>query len=357
MKNSGFSDWLVQNGGPVIRYLTVARQEGEESLNAFNLQKELLQSGAVQYWMRCLTGTTGFNAIHGSRDTCFENAMGKLTIYGIRKGMGDFDRRCAPYLDWLEKSMKEKKPNVLCVFQQVIVACWLAAGGYLSEQPVRDIVLHRLDAISEFVRNHNFSIYVDKSPFKGVPAAFKRYPLVNPDLYIDGNFALPWIHDIFAFRSLRVYLKDDDVRERIDRVISYVLDKRYQQFHEGYGIVLTENSRYNVMGWDVWLPRYDGLHTSPFQECALLQRLELMSHFRIARSSKWFVENLNRLEGFEGESGRYVLPKNYLREKKNSYFVAGGHMGFGENRRQRIALEIESSYWMLKITRNMIEKN
>ncbi len=357
MKDPRYHDWLLQNGGPVIRYLTALEQEGFKTANTLRLQHDLLKSEQVKYWMKNITGRTGFNDIHGSRDACFENAMGKLTLYGLRKGMGDFDPRCAPYLDWLQRSMNENRPNIISVFHQTVVAAWLAVAGFLSEPPVRNFVLSRLCRIHDFVREKDFSIYVDKSRFKRVPATFERYPLINPDLYIDGNFVLPWIYDIFAFGALQVYMKDDEVSERIEHVISYLLDRRYQQFHEGYGIVLNGNCHYNVMGWGVWLPCYDGLHKNPFNKGCLVQRLELMSHFKTGRSSGWFVENLKMLEDFENHTCRYVIPKNYISEKKNSYFVTGAHMGFGENRRRRVALEIESSFWMLKIMGNKPEKD
>jgi hypothetical protein len=357
MKDSGCRDWLLQNGGPVVRYLAASEQGRHATVNASSLQNELLGSGPVKYWMKCLTGSAVLNHIHGSRDICFENAMGKLTLYGLRKGMGDLDRRCAPYLGWLRRSLNEKRPTAIFVLHQAIIAAWLAVGGYLSEQPVVDFVLRRLSTIFDFVEEDDFSIYADRAEHKRIPAAFERYPLVDPDLYIDGNFALPWIHDIFAFRALKAYLDDNDVTERIERIICYILDERYQKFHEGYGIVLTGNNQYNVTGWNVWLPCFDGLHASSFKKGCLVQRLELMSHFRTARSSRWFTDNLNMLEEFENESGRYVLSKNYLREKKSSYFVTGGHMGLGENRRRSVALEIESSFWMLGIMKNKVEKD
>ena len=357
MKESPYQDWLFQKGGPVIRYLTALRKEGHEKGQILDLCNILLESAEVKHWLGNLTGYTGANNIHGSRDDCFENTMGKLTLYGLRKGLMPFDRMCAPYLAWLETSMNVKKRNIILVFHQTIVASWLAVAGYMSEPPVRDFVMRRLNRIHDFVIEKNFSIYVDRSRFKRIPAAYDEHLLVDPGLYVDGDFSLPWIHDIFAFRELQAYMKDDVVSERIGHIISYILDRRYQQFREGYGIVQADDNHYNVMGWDVWLPLYDGLHTNSFEKGCLVQRLELMSCFKTARSSRWFMENTKMLDGFRNRYGRYVLPKDYIREKRNSYFVTGAHMGFGENRRRRISLEIESSFWMLKIMGHKQEKD
>ena len=352
MKKPQLCEWLYQEGGPIVRYL-MARESGVSSNgDSAEILDDLLTSSRVLYWLDCLTGRTGFKDIHGSHDTCFENALGKLTQYGLRRGVGVFDRKCAPYLTWLERSIDQKKRSVLFVFQQAIVAAWLAVGGYLSEPAVRDFVLERLRVIDNFVKERDFSIYLDKSKCKNFPKALDKYPLIDPGLYIDGNFALPWIHDIFAFRALQTHTKDDVTSERIGHVISYVLDRRYQQFHEGYGLVLTRKNRYNVMGWDVLLPRYDGLHTSKARMGCVVQRAELMSHFTAARSHGWFLENYDMLLGFESKSGRYLLPKHFVGEMKSKYFVTGGHMGLGENRRRITGREVESTYWMMRILGN-----
>jgi hypothetical protein len=357
MKEPEFLDWLFQNGGPVIRYLAAVEHKESPTPNMFNLQQELLKSKQVQYWMACLTGRTGLNELHGSRDTCFENAMGKLILYGLRSGVAEFDRRCASYLLWLKRSMEENRKDVMFVFHQTIVASLLAGGGFLSVQSVLDYVLSRLRTVSDFAEANDFSIYVGKSRFKGIPVAYRDYPLVNPDLYEAGNFSLPWIHDVYAFAALNEYLCDNEVARHVERVISYILDPRYQQYHDGYGIVLIGKKRYNIMGWNVWLPCFDGLHNDSFNKRCLVHRLGLMSHFKTARSSRWFRGNLDMLSDFENQSGRYVLPKAYLQEKKNSYFVNAGHMGLDDNRRRRLALEIESSLWMMKIMHNMQEED
>ncbi|UCD04887.1 MAG: hypothetical protein JSV98_07125, partial [candidate division WOR-3 bacterium] len=198
MKESGCHDWFFQNGGPVIRYQTAIRQERPEEAQILDLRNKLLESEEVKYWLGNLSGSTGASNIHGSRDDCFENTMGKLTQYGLRKGMMPFDRMCAPYLAWLETSMNVNKRNIILVFHQTIVAAWLAVAGYLPESPVRDFVMGRLNRIHDFVKDKDFSIYVDRSRFKRIPAAYCNHLLVDPILYVDGNFVLPWIHDIYA---------------------------------------------------------------------------------------------------------------------------------------------------------------
>ncbi|UCD20033.1 MAG: hypothetical protein JSU64_02535 [candidate division WOR-3 bacterium] len=348
MKNTECCEWLVQNGGPIVRYLTASEMTRPCASSVGKMREELLQSSAVRYWTGCLTDRTAFSDIHGSRDTCFENAMGKLTLFGVRKGMGDLDRRCEPYLVWLKK-VGEEEQDVLTVFCRSIVVSFLSAAGYTTEKVVHDLVIERIEQIHEFVKRRNYSIYVDRSKFKDIPRAYDSYPLVDPDLYPDGNFPLPWIYDIFAFRANIHYSCGDHIRSMIEDIISYIFDPRYQQLHEGYGIVRTGKKRYHVMGWDVWLPGYNGLHTTTFKMACLVQRLALMSSFARVRSSKWFSENVNMLARYENRPGHYSFPKEYIREKKNAYYVTGAHMGLGEDRRSARTREIESTWWMRKI--------
>ncbi|MBN2542452.1 hypothetical protein JXI42_06255 [bacterium] len=79
----------------------------------------------------------------------------------------------------------------------------------------------------------------------------------------------------------------------------------------------------------------------------------LMSHFKTAWESRWFKSCVEHLEKFRTENGTYRFPKHYLKERRNSYFVTGGHTGLGENRRKKITLEIESTFWMMKIKKDL----
>ena len=345
--------WLIDNGGEVIRYRTASELTKGYSVSTLEeMGRDLLQSELVQYWLSCLSGKTGFNDIHGRRDKCFENAMGKLTLFGLRKGMADFDLRCKTYLNLI--TGLDKEWSVIEVLSRTIVASLLAMGGYLTETKVRGWIEERLDTVYGFVKKGLYSIYVDKFEFKNIPAAFKNHPLINPDLYAHGKFALPWIYDIFAFSVLHNQTKEQGIRAKIASVISYILDTRYQQLHDGYGIVLTGKNHYNVMGWNVWLPGYKRMHANSFSMGCLIQRLELMSRFPDVLSNQWFTNNLDHLGSFKTDNRGYIFPKQYIQERKNSYFVTGAHMGLGENRRNKLAYKVESTFWMLKIMNNVV---
>jgi hypothetical protein len=76
-----------------------------------------------------------------------------------------------------------------------------------------------------------------------------------------------------------------------------------------------------------------------------------MSHFDTARSSKWFEQRMDYLESFK-KGSIYDFPKSFLTEAKNKYYVGGGHMGLGENRRKKSWSTIESTAWMMRILHN-----
>ena len=347
--------WVTENGGPIIRYLAARDLAKPEKQDSSRYLRSVQVSPQLRYWMGCLIGDITINGIHGSRDTCFENAMGKLSLFGMHQGVNALDRKCKPYLRLLAQS--GIRNSILTVLSRTIVASMLAAAGYLTDSAVRAWVLQRLGTISAFVTRRDYSIHVDKVKFKRIPSAFRKYPLVNPDLYRNGAFALPWIYDMIAFGVLYRQTADPAVKARIEKIVAYVLDDHYQQLPEYYGIVLTGENRYNVMGWSVWVPGFNGMYLDDFSMGCLVQRLELMSRFPIALSNHWFKSNLRRLLQYATDNGTYRFPGHYIKEKRNSYFVTGAHMGLGENRRRKIALEIESSFWLLKILSNKTGKD
>jgi hypothetical protein len=80
----------------------------------------------------------------------------------------------------------------------------------------------------------------------------------------------------------------------------------------------------------------------------------VLSHFKAARVSEWFSLVLRYLDRYKNESGRYVFPPRLITEKPDSYVIFGGHMNVGENKKSKLYGEILSTYWMERISQNMI---
>jgi len=78
--------------------------------------------------------------------------------------------------------------------------------------------------------------------------------------------------------------------------------------------------------------------------------LELGASFAAALAAPWFREGLAQLKRQRTPQGTYRFPADLLKEAPTPTTVyAGAHMGLGENRKRALALEIESTFRMMKI--------
>jgi hypothetical protein len=117
MKSEETYKWLMENGGPVIRYRTATELMPPDKVTDIKaLQNDLMQSPLVQTWMdnfkppdlitRKMDNQGEFTRasveIHAAKDTALENVLGKLTDFGLKKGIPALDERIAPYLAWLK---------------------------------------------------------------------------------------------------------------------------------------------------------------------------------------------------------------------------------------------------------------
>lgn len=350
MDRAELINWLFENGEATIRYRTATELAEEKSdYNISSLRTELMKTQKAHYWMKCLKDKRRLNYIHGSYDYCFENAMGKLIFMGIKAGFNKLEDSSKSYVKWLSESIESESEepivNPIDFFYENLIASFLAASGFKDIEPVNTFVRERIQMIYNFTKDNDFSIFADKANYKGISRAFKNHPLIEPELYIDGDFKLPWIHDLLAFAAFY-----DEYPKEIDQIISYILSDEYQKFPDGYGIVMAGVKRYTVLGWNAWLPGYLGFDMDKFHQQNLITRMILMSPFKAARKSKWYKNCLKHLEQFKREDGTYLFPKEYLKEKNNAYFINGSHMGLGENRRSTDGLALESTFWMLKLT-------
>ncbi len=330
--------FLYEYGNPIIKneaalYLDEQKEE---------LRINMVKSPEVQYWIECLHYFISKPQVHNAADTCFENAMHKLISYGIK----EYDERRIRdvnlfILDYINTSYN----NFFDTVNVTILASWLAYMGY-KENIVIDILKRRVDAVYSFVKNKDYNIYTDTKGFPVIPKARAMHPLVKPELYEYNVWKLPTIHDFFAFALLTKLINDEPIQQKIDVILDYIFDERYQRLYSGYGLMLDMKRRYYSMGWSMHLYRY--FDNSSTDDNALVWQMALMSNFKRARETTWFKTNLEYLEGFE-KDGLYEFPASYLREEKNKYYVLGYHMGLGEAKKNKMRLKLESTAWMLRI--------
>jgi len=349
MDSFDLSQWILHNAGPSIRFRTLVEilQEQDVGLVARAL-KDLLESPEAIEWMGRLMPRFDINSIHSGRPDAFENVVGKLVQLGLRAGLQPFDNKTLPFRVWLSENIETYPDTPHAVFLQTIIASLLAFAGYGSTSPVKTHMMKRLETLYEFAKHPDFSsVFVDKSGFKGLPKGSKSHRLVNPDLYQDQQFMLPWVHDIRGLSSCVDILTNQRHRSKVDKIIEMILTPEYQNLPWSYGLA-KYGTRFYVLGWAAHLPGYfskpEGRSYAEF-----LLTLEFMGRFPAARKSPWFVNSIEYLENFRTENGTYLFPRTWLPEKPVGYWVGGLRMGFDNRKNYPVAIECESTFRVLKI--------
>lgn len=349
MNTQEILQWLLDNGGPTIRYRTVIElMEPGSGVDIDQIVNDLLESHDVIVWLDNLDPrNVNQRTYHGCANTCFENSMSKLAQLGMRAGMPALDERTQPLRTWFEH-MVNTKSDQWDVFPMAIFASFFAVSGY-TDSAIKAFLNSRLQTLYEFTSSGDYDIYDDAAQYKGVPKTFQGRPIINPNLYARGNYRFPLIYDVYGLSTM-VNKGDTVVDDKIDTVIKYIMAPEYHnKIVDGYGILAAPNGKYHSMGWDAKVPCYSGMMKEVTAKGALLiQRMVLMAHFPYLAGHAWFMSALCHLETFRTDNGTYNFPKHYLGEKQG-YWVCGMHMGLGENRRAKIANELESTFWMMSI--------
>lgn len=339
-------NWLYETGNPIIR-LWAAERLGAPADELARLRAEMIAHPAVQYWVDCLLSAAEKPVIHNSFDTCLENSMRKVLLFGVRE---QDDRRLKYFNDGALDRLSHllEHPGWLNPVEYTILASYLNAMGR-SEKAVLDTLRERLDAAHWFAANGEYDIHTYPAGYPTIPAARRSHPLIHPKFYPDNRYLYPLVYDLFAWSRLPAALNTPDNAGKIDAVIRCVLDERYQQLPWGYGLIFVKPNKYYGMGWSVHLPRFFGEEEQRISASGSLWWAEAMAPFPAAAGSGWFQHMLEHLNGFRTADGMWKFPAAYLTEAKDKYFVGGGHMGLGEDRKNRDALKIESTVWMMQI--------
>jgi len=333
--------WLLQEGGPAIRYRTATELVDDATgIDVAQLATDLVASPMVQQWVRQIREPRDMWSYHGSNANALENACAKLCELGLRAGMSrDFDRRIEPYRNLLSEA-----PGL--VWNPITGGCLTWARYH--DEALLDWLRARLEVLNRTAAAGNYDIYIDQDTYGDFPDAFRKRPLVDPQYY--GRLVGIW--DVYALSRWPESLASAEAQEQIDAVIGYILHPGYQALDEGYGVMRDKPRRYYSIGWSVHLPGYDGFEFQRAMHAAMLvQRVELMAHLTVARQHPWLQQSVAHLESYRTDRGTYRFPSSYLCERTSGYYVTGAYMRLEENRRRRAALELDSTFRMLKIKR------
>ncbi|MEE4195516.1 MAG: hypothetical protein V2J07_10000 [Anaerolineae bacterium] len=329
--------WLLDNGSPAIRLRT--HRDLLDEVPSQDMVDDLLNFSMTQQWMARLQPEPNFMNLHGSTANCLENVCGKLHELGFAVHMSPvFSAQLQPFIDFLQDTGRE---NLLSEFATLFTYAPLMTIG-VDNSLFLDMAVDHLKRVGDFCRTMNFDIYIDPDTFGGMYSQYKGRKLLNPET----NHRLPTIWDLYLLAYMPRIGHEKEIQQAESAIINYILTDDYQHLPEGYGIMVDpQNRKYYAHGWNVYLPGWFDLRFShPFQEASFVQRLELLSNFRQARSRKWLQESLAHLLSFQTENGTYRLPPSYLKEGTAGYFVTGTYLRLEDDRRRRIALDLDSTF-------------
>jgi hypothetical protein len=355
-------DWLMDNSGPVIKYRTSRELLDEPDSR---LEKELLECNLVNFWLTNLLPRFGPTELHSSKPNAFENSMGRLYEFGLRKGHEPFDNKTGPALKYLENLALSKggKPN-RSWFSYSILAGYLAMTGYSEHPEVHYIINKRLDSVYEFATEWDLNnTYIDPKTVGNIPKNFRNRPIINPNLWgtrerYENGSLLPTIHDIHGFLHSEPIQKDKGTRHKVEEIMDFILSPEYQCLEPGYGVIYEPHSRgFFSAGWSLHLWKYFDVHPREDQlkknigvDKANLLRLSLFRRSLTAKKHRWFGKKLGEFESYKTD-GLYMFPRKLLVDRKTGYWVAGRSLGLEENRRTNQAITAESTFRMLEIKR------
>ena len=340
--------WLLDNANIPIKYNILKNKQ---------LHQGLLENDEVKYWFSFLKQKSLVN-IHGSFDYCFENIIGKLWILGLSKEIDEFDHNLKFVFDFLNEQVGKQYLEELSFSKiyayrdyETILASYLPFLGYYNEKSVQYITDKRINILYEFTKQKRYDIYVDGSKLKGVRKEWQPY-VINPSLYSDGNIALPSIHDLILFSGMYMYL-DKENKQKIETIIEWILDERYDDIINNYGYFYFPNESYNAKAilFKIYLPKLINLYKR--DQRGLLFTCLILSYFKSSRNSKWFQSAMQYFDQFKTVDNRYFFPKHMITEKTDYYLIGGGHMNIGEDKRSKLYSEIISTYWIERISKNL----
>lgn len=354
----------MENAGPIIRYRTSIELLGEtHPASVHSFKKGVLSDDLVQYWLKKLRPGFRMSDLHGSTPEAYENVMGKLSEFGLRKGTRSLDEKTEPFRNWLTASTD---PSVqFAVFMRTLISAFLAMTGYSENEAVHAVLLSRLEAIYPFARKGDLrDFHVPSDSFPGFPTIWKKRgrPLINPDLHPKGLRKFPLIYDIYAFLHSTPIMTNPELKSKVEAIIKFILSPEYQNLPRGYGIMRAENGRYYSCGWSIHLPGYsdpkslqnkgDYVFSRPTM-ASLIMRLNLMSRSKSAREHPWFNCSLALLESYKNEDGLITFPRKFLPDKKVGYWIQASRMGLESNRRRKKAITCESTFRYYEISSRM----
>ncbi|MDF2841860.1 MAG: hypothetical protein K0R00_286 [Herbinix sp.] len=357
-------DWLLEHGGPAIQLRMYAGQTDVKSkVIVENAVSKLLDIDEVNV---ILDYMDGFNTplrdnkslehlIHYYKDTCIENFFPILLSLGFRAGIPLFDKKMQPIRD-VFRYLHTTDHDFSNIYKLMLHKFFFMAG--YAYQEVVESMEQRLDAIHNVANEHIFDIYQDESKLPKAPAQWAGIGILKDDLNPFSRFAkmpLPTIYDIFALAHFPVTDNSLENQMKISNIIEYILDPKFQEIREGYGLLWVASRRtYHACGWSPTLPKYEN-NMQP-QIYPLLYYLDTMSNFKEAYKSQWFLNFISYFEQFKTERGTYIFPKEFFCKKLiEKAFLNESNMSLRPSERKIRKLELASTIVMYEVNKRITQ--
>jgi hypothetical protein len=329
MTDEKLVEWLFENSGPVLRYRIAVDMMDVSSEEKAQLLRASLATNEVQYWLDNLGRARN---IHGSKDTDAENSLSKLLDFG-------FDCTVPAFA----KSIKHLFGQPMQMWDSFVLLPFLIRAGFYDDPLIFEWLKNRIEVLYQTVQRGVFDFYLSPAEACSVPKAWKGKSIYRDEFGHESGYPLPTCYDFYALSYCPSTLNITNLNEKCEAIIAFLSDKRFQSTVDGYGWDKIKNRCYSA--------------GRVFLACVMPARLvlflELGACFNASRHSYWFRKGLSTLENYRTTHGTYRFPAGLLVEKTGNHIYGGSHMGLGENRRSRLAIELGSTFHLLYIQRRM----
>ena len=352
--NQQLIDWLLSNGNAIIKWRTI-----NELLNNHQPKKDktllhqLLDDENVKRYLDLFNtnakNSNQFNhnkSIHGSGDNFFENYTGKLYDFGIRIDILNKEV-ISNYLRIIIDDYQRDTKNRYYFIHQMAMSLSLLG---LTDKLIIDVIEKRLKTITDFIQSYGYNYYLSPDNMLEVPKIWRTRKIINP-AFIQNNLPLfPVFYDILGIVGRVQNTPLNKYDERIQVLTDFIFsDEYHNKIEKGNGIIKWSN-RYFSMGWSLHIPGYS--NENKYNSNTLFRAL-LYSHFPNAKQYGFFNRFIPFLNKFQTPAGTFIFPKELIPVRKLGYWVKGINPGLGLNRRKKNTLEIESTFYMLKLLKNL----
>jgi hypothetical protein len=221
------SSFLLNQGGPILRWLTVKELLLEEStLGHEALLANLLACPEVCHWLNLLDK----GPVHHSMDSSAENVMAKLAEYGLRAGLADLDECLLPYCAIGGGESYHDQALILVPF--------LVRLGYASEPRIAGWMAERIEVLYKLAICGDYYLYMSETERHCLPTS-QRMLHGSPKLFYQqrfnnhwGTLGLPTCYDLYALSYLP---KDNSLtRQKVESILRYILHPTFQDTPGGY---------------------------------------------------------------------------------------------------------------------------